>query len=77
VDIGTTIHLRNPNKFPKGERILYSANVGFGINWLFSENIAIFGQPNLRYYLTPQKLGELKENRITLGLELGFRTYFR
>jgi hypothetical protein len=77
VDIGPAIHLRSGKNIPKNEKILYSANFGFGFNWLFQENKAIFWQPNLRYYLTPIKSAHLKENRLSVGFEMGIRTYFR
>jgi hypothetical protein len=69
------MHLRTFKNSPKNEKILFSVNFGFGFNWLFQENMAIFGQPNLRYYLTPNHGIGFKENRITGGIEFGIRKY--
>jgi hypothetical protein len=77
LDFGGALHRRMERSIPIADRYYISANFGFGLVWKFKENMAIFGQPNLRYYLTPNHGIGLKENRITGGIEFGLRRYLR
>jgi hypothetical protein len=77
LDFGGALHRRMEKNIPIEKRYYISANFGFGLVWKLQDNIAIFGQPNLRYYLTPNHAIGLKENRITGGIEFGVRRYLR
>jgi hypothetical protein len=55
------------------QKMTFSANVGFGVEYLMNQQYQIFAQPSFRYHFTNLGTGPIAEYLYNFGLELGIR----
>jgi hypothetical protein len=74
--IKTITELGTENKAgdPYGiQKMTFSANIGFGFEYIVNEQYQAFAQPSFRYHFTSIGKGPIKEYLYNFGLEIGVR----
>jgi Outer membrane protein beta-barrel domain len=55
------------------QKMTFSANIGFGFEYVLNDHFQVYSQPSFRYHFTPLGTGPIKEYLYNFGLELGIR----
>jgi len=71
-ELGRTTQLER-NSFPTFNKVHFVGLAAFGINYVISDYLQVFGQPTARYHITGTSRSSVNENLFNIGLELGLR----